>query len=96
MTPEQMAAAYGVTEQTLDDLLAEIAPRLGGTDYASAVEAIAAQLGTGRPENLARLLAAALLRVLAAGERRNRAAEEIARLNAQLDIALAKTTGVTQ
>lgn len=87
MSPEtlavQLGALYGRSCEALDELLAAIAAQTEGADYVEVWVGLAGLLRTSESDHLADLLAAALLRLLAAAQNRDPAAEDIARLNAR-------------
>ncbi|WP_280452280.1 hypothetical protein [Nocardia cyriacigeorgica] len=99
MSPEmlaiQLGSAYARADQTLDELLVVVATLTPGADYFAVWSDLAARLRDSRADGLADVLAAALLRLLAAAQNRDLAAEEIARLNARIELAAAHTTGAT-
>lgn len=84
----QVSHEYAVTRSYLIELV-EASANGGETD--SAFVALALSLRGANPDNLARLLAAAVLRIAAAERERADHCEEIARLNAALGIAEAHT-----
>ncbi len=82
-----LGAAYARSCEVLDELLAVAAIETAGADYVAVWSGLASSLRGG--EHLAELAAAMVLRLLAAAQNRDLAAEEIARLNARLDITRA-------
>lgn len=93
MSPEtfavQLGALYGRSCDALDELLAAIAAQTEGADYVATWAGLAGELRSSDSDGLAELLAAALLRLLAAAQTRDLAAEEIAHLNARLNLTRA-------
>ncbi|MGW5377483.1 hypothetical protein ACWESM_18755 [Nocardia sp. NPDC003999] len=88
MSPEmdamQVGAAYACTVEAVDHLLAVVANATPGADYLAVWTELAERLRNSRSVGLADLLAAALLRLLAAEQRHEIAADELERLRTQL------------
>ncbi|WP_378735351.1 hypothetical protein [Nocardia brasiliensis] len=82
----QVSHVYAVTRSRLAELV-EASASDGETD--SAFVALALSLHGANPDNLAQLLAAAVLRIAAAERNHAAQCDEIARLNAELGIATA-------
>lgn len=89
---EQVSHIYAVTRSYLGELV-EASASSRETD--DAFVSLAIQLHGANPDNLSQLLAGAVLRIVAAERNHAEQCEEIARLNAELDLVRAKkSTGV--